>query len=46
MNTMLTYAQKLIRTICHEHYQESCILLMLLTLLVTIACLIVAILAL
>ncbi|SNS08755.1 hypothetical protein SAMN06269173_1332 [Hymenobacter mucosus] len=43
---MLTYAQKLVRTICHEHYQESCILLMLLTLLVTIACLIVAILAL
>lgn len=36
---MFNYAKTVIKAICHDYYQESCILLMFLTLLVGIACL-------
>jgi len=39
MTKMFNYAKDLTRTICHDYYQETCVVLMFLTLLVTIACL-------
>jgi hypothetical protein len=39
MIKMFNYARNLNRTICHDYYQETCVVLMFLTLLVGIACL-------
>jgi hypothetical protein len=39
METMFNYAHTIIKGVCHDYYQETCVLLMFLTLLVAIAAL-------
>ena len=42
MKTMFNYARTIIHALCHDYYNETCVLLMLLTLLATVACLWIA----
>jgi hypothetical protein len=39
METMFSYAKTIIKAVCHDYYQETCVLLMFLALLVAIVAL-------